>query len=176
MRLKRRSPQFSQYNCRIEQFHAQNEEKLDLFPNLRYRRLHIFNQGAFVDQPTASTSAVPRLRGLLHLISAPASFMAGLLLIWSADTTAARVACGVFVLTALNLFGISATYHRGECSVKTKLALRRRSISNAPLHHLGLCHWWRATQRFLAECSTLGFSPGISRHGLDFSFLYSSTT
>jgi hemolysin III len=83
-----------------------------------------------VDQASGIAATVPRLRGLLHLISAPASFLAGLILIWSADTTAARIACAVFVLTALNLFGISATYHRGAWSVKTKLALRRYDHSN----------------------------------------------
>ena len=83
-----------------------------------------------MDQPNAVTQTVPRLRGLLHLISAPLSLLAGLILIWSADTTAVRVACVIFVLTALNLFGISATYHRGKWSVKTKLALRRYDHSN----------------------------------------------
>ena len=36
----------------------------------------------------------------------------------------------VFILSALNLFGISATYHRGKWSVKTKIALRRYDHSN----------------------------------------------
>lgn len=83
-----------------------------------------------MDDINVTAPTVPRLRGLLHLISAPLSLLAGLILIWSADTTAARVACVVFVLTALNLFGISATYHRGKWSVKTKLALKRYDHSN----------------------------------------------
>jgi len=79
---------------------------------------------------TPNPQPVPKLRGLLHLITTPLTFLAGIWLIWSADTTAARVACIIFILTALNLFGISATYHRGKWSVKTKLALRRYDHSN----------------------------------------------
>mgnify|MGYP006285837841 CR=1 FL=1 len=75
-------------------------------------------------------AVVPKLRGWLHLVAAPLSALAGIWLIWSAETTPARIACVVFILSALNLFGISATYHRGKWSVKTKIALRRYDHSN----------------------------------------------
>lgn len=76
------------------------------------------------------TAVVPKLRGWLHLVAAPLSGLAGIWLIWSAETLAARIACLVFILTALNLFGISATYHRGKWSIAVKAALRRYDHSN----------------------------------------------
>ncbi|MEY4322377.1 MAG: hypothetical protein RL410_158 [Actinomycetota bacterium] len=75
-------------------------------------------------------AVVPKLRGWLHLVATPLSGLAGIWLIWSAQTTAARIACLVFIATALNLFGVSATYHRGKWSIKTKIALRRYDHSN----------------------------------------------
>ena len=76
------------------------------------------------------TAVVPKLRGWLHLVATPLSAIAGIWLIWSAHTLSARIACLVFILTALNLFGISATYHRGKWSIEVKTALRRYDHSN----------------------------------------------
>lgn len=74
--------------------------------------------------------AVPRLRGILHAASAPITLVAGALLVGLAQQTSERIATAVFVLTALNLFSVSATYHIGRWSVRVKQALRRYDHSN----------------------------------------------
>ncbi|MYQ98338.1 hemolysin III family protein, partial [Streptomyces sp. SID6139] len=56
----------------------------------------------------------PRLRGWLHLGMFPAVLIAGLVLTALADSTRGRIACGIYVLTACLLFGVSALYHRGD--------------------------------------------------------------
>lgn len=81
-------------------------------------------------ESTAAGLTRPRLRGLLHLASAPASFVAGAFLIAAADGTAAKVGAAVFILSAINLFTVSATYHIGRWSAPVKLALRRVDHSN----------------------------------------------
>jgi hemolysin III len=72
----------------------------------------------------------PKLRGVIHLIAAPAALLAGIWLIVSAEQLAARVGTAVFVLSAINLFGVSATYHMGDWGPKVKTALRRLDHSN----------------------------------------------
>ncbi|MFC7376075.1 hemolysin III family protein [Brachybacterium sp. GCM10030267] len=72
----------------------------------------------------------PRLRGMLHLIAFPASLVAGLLLVALGETTAIRLSCAVFVLTAGMLFGVSATYHRGSWSSERAIMLRRFDHAN----------------------------------------------
>lgn len=100
------------------------------FANLRFRKLRFrrFERGS-VSSATTET-AVPRLRGVLHAASAPLTLIAGALLIGMAQGTAVRIASAVFVLTALNLFSVSATYHIGRWSVNVKRALRRYDHSN----------------------------------------------
>ena len=53
----------------------------------------------------------PRLRGWLHAGMFPAVIIAGLVLTALANSTRGRIACGIYVLTACLLFGISAQYH-----------------------------------------------------------------
>jgi hemolysin III len=72
----------------------------------------------------------PKLRGVIHLIAAPSALLAGIWLIVSSDDLAARVATAVFVLSAINLFGVSATYHIGDWRPEVKTALRRLDHSN----------------------------------------------
>ncbi|MGQ4422384.1 hemolysin III family protein, partial [Streptomyces violaceoruber] len=72
----------------------------------------------------------PKLRGWLHLGMFPAVLVAGLVLTALAETSEARIACGVYVLTACLLFGVSALYHRGDWSPRMDGVLRRLDHAN----------------------------------------------
>ncbi|MCX6402912.1 MAG: hemolysin III family protein [Actinobacteria bacterium] len=72
----------------------------------------------------------PKLRGILHLVSAPIALIAGLVVVFQADSMAMRIACIVYLFTAVNLFTVSATYHIGRWSVPVKTTLRRVDHSN----------------------------------------------
>ncbi len=72
----------------------------------------------------------PRLRGWLHLGMFPAVLIAGLVLTALADSTRGRVACGIYVLTACLLFGVSALYHRGNWGPRMDGVLRRLDHAN----------------------------------------------
>ena len=79
---------------------------------------------------TPALGVRPRLRGVIHAVSAPLTVVAGIPLLAAAGSGAARVAVAVYLLTALNLFGVSATYHIGRWSTRVKTALRRLDHSN----------------------------------------------
>jgi hemolysin III len=60
----------------------------------------------------------------------PAVLISGLVLTALASSTRARIACGIFVLTACLLFGVSALYHRGNWSPRMDGVLRRLDHAN----------------------------------------------
>ncbi|MEU9979677.1 hemolysin III family protein [Streptomyces sp. NPDC050856] len=72
----------------------------------------------------------PRLRGWLHAGMFPAALVAGTVLTVLADSTRAKVACGVYALTACLLFGVSALYHRGNWGPRATAVLRRLDHAN----------------------------------------------
>ncbi len=72
----------------------------------------------------------PKLRGWLHLGMFPAVLIAGLVLTALADSSRGRMACGIYVLTACLLFGVSALYHRGNWSPRMDGILRRLDHAN----------------------------------------------
>src|SRR5690242_7257991 len=72
----------------------------------------------------------PKLRGWLHLGMFPAVLIAGLVLTALADSPRGRIACGIYVLTACLLFGVSALYHRGNWSPRMDGILRRLDHAN----------------------------------------------
>lgn len=72
----------------------------------------------------------PVLRGWLHLGFSPAIFVAGLVLTIFAPTLLGRIGCGVFTLAAVQLFGTSAAYHRGNWRPSTLAIFRRIDHSN----------------------------------------------
>ncbi|MGR4883212.1 hemolysin III family protein [Streptomyces sp. LARHCF249] len=74
--------------------------------------------------------AKPLMRGWLHLGMFPAVVVAGLVLMAFTDSTRARVACGVYILTACLLFGVSAVYHRGTWGPRGEAILRRLDHAN----------------------------------------------
>jgi hemolysin III len=72
----------------------------------------------------------PQLRGWLHLGTFPLAATAGAALVALAPTAQARVAVGIYALTAALLFGVSALYHRGHWSPRTAGVLKRLDHSN----------------------------------------------
>ncbi|WP_017536647.1 PAQR family membrane homeostasis protein TrhA [Nocardiopsis halophila] len=72
----------------------------------------------------------PRLRGWLHLGTAPPALAAGIVLVCLAPTTAARVCAAVYASTAVLLFSTSAVYHVGRWSSGAVAVLRRMDHAN----------------------------------------------
>ncbi|MFJ8918533.1 hemolysin III [Streptomyces sp. LamerLS-316] len=72
----------------------------------------------------------PRMRGWLHAGMFPAVVIAGITLIVLADSTRARVACAIYVLSACLLFGVSGVYHRGTWGPRGEAVLRRLDHAN----------------------------------------------
>jgi hemolysin III len=72
----------------------------------------------------------PRLRGWLHLASAPLTLAAGVVLIALSPTATARWGSAVYVASAVLLFSTSAVYHRGHWSPRVCDVLRRFDHAN----------------------------------------------
>src|SRR4051812_37392508 len=72
----------------------------------------------------------PKMRGWLHAGMFPAVLISGLVLTALAASTKARIACGIYVLTACLLFGISGLYHRGNWGPRGEAILRRLDHAN----------------------------------------------
>ena len=72
----------------------------------------------------------PKLRGWLHLGTAPLTLAAGIVLIVLSPTPTTRIGSAMFTATALILFTVSAIYHRGTWSPRTWNFLRRFDHSN----------------------------------------------
>lgn len=72
----------------------------------------------------------PRMRGWLHAGMFPAVLIAGIVLVALTDSTRARVACTVYILSACLLFGVSAVYHRGTWGPVGEAVLRRLDHAN----------------------------------------------
>jgi len=72
----------------------------------------------------------PRLRGWLHLASAPLTLAAGVVLIVLSPTAATRLGSVVYVASSVLLFSVSATYHRGRWSPRVTGVLRRLDHAN----------------------------------------------
>jgi hemolysin III len=72
----------------------------------------------------------PRLRGWLHLASAPLTLAAGIVLIALSPTAATRLGSVVYVVSSVLLFSVSAVYHRGRWSPRVSGVLRRLDHAN----------------------------------------------
>jgi hemolysin III len=72
----------------------------------------------------------PRLRGWLHLASAPLALAAGIVLIALSPTATTRWGSAVYVASAVLLFSTSALYHRGHWSPRVGGVLRRFDHAN----------------------------------------------
>jgi len=72
----------------------------------------------------------PRLRGWLHLGTAPVTLAAGIVLIVLSPTAATRLGSAVYVASSVLLFTTSAIYHRGRWSPRVGRVLRRADHAN----------------------------------------------
>src|SRR5690606_34336615 len=78
----------------------------------------------------AEVERKPSWRGWIHAGTFPVAIAAGVVLIVLADGAAAKWASAVFMTTSLLLFGISAVYHRTNCSPNVKALFRRLDHAN----------------------------------------------
>jgi hemolysin III len=81
----------------------------------------------------------PKLRGWLHLVHAPLTLAAGIVLIVLSPTAETRLGSTVFAASALVLFTVSAIYHRGTWSPRTHDVLRRFDHANIFVLIAGSC-------------------------------------
>jgi hemolysin III len=72
----------------------------------------------------------PRLRGWLHLGTAPLTLAAGVVLVVLSPTAATRLGSIVYVVSSVLLFSVSAIYHRGRWSPRVTGLLRRLDHAN----------------------------------------------
>jgi hemolysin III len=72
----------------------------------------------------------PRLRGWLHLASAPLTLAAGVVLVALSPTATTRLGSTVYVACSVLLFSVSAVYHRGHWSARVSGLLRRLDHAN----------------------------------------------
>jgi hemolysin III len=105
---------------------------------LRPSREHRASVGEVTGRLTEHTREVlhevrPRLRGWLHAAMAPTALAAGGVLLLSAPAQA-RPGLGIFIASAVVLFGVSALYHRMAWSPRVKELLRRFDHANIFLH------------------------------------------
>ncbi len=81
----------------------------------------------------------PKLRGGLHLATIPLTLAAGVALVGLSPTGSTRIGSAIFVFTALAMFTVSAAYHRGNWSPRTRVILRRADHANIFLLIAGSC-------------------------------------
>ncbi len=67
----------------------------------------------------------PHLRGWLHAATFPAAVAFGIVLMFLARDTSTRIAVAIFAGSAALLFGVSATFHRGNWGPRAHAVLRR---------------------------------------------------
>lgn len=72
----------------------------------------------------------PKLRGWLHLGTAPLALAAGIVLVALSPTPPAVLAAAVYALSSVLLFSTSAVYHVGRWSPRAQRVLRRMDHSN----------------------------------------------
>ena len=72
----------------------------------------------------------PKLRGWLHLGTAPLALAGGIVLVALSPSGITRLGSALFAATALVLFTVSAVYHRGTWSPRTWNFLRRFDHAN----------------------------------------------
>src|SRR5262245_11370033 len=72
----------------------------------------------------------PRLRGWLHLASAPVTLAAGVVLVALSPTASTRVGSAVYAVCSVLLFSVSALYHRGRWSPRVDGVLQRFDHAN----------------------------------------------
>ena len=81
----------------------------------------------------------PHLRGWLHLVNAPLTLAAGIVLIVLSPTAPTRAGSAIFAASALVLFTVSAIYHRGTWSPRVHALLQRFDHANIYVLISGSC-------------------------------------
>lgn len=74
--------------------------------------------------------AKPKLRGWLHAMTSPLTLAAGIVLVVFSPSPVIRMGSAVFALSAVILFTVSATLHRGRWSPRTNAILTRLDHSS----------------------------------------------
>ena len=77
------------------------------------------------DLPHPRDLLKPSWRGWLHAVMTPVALVMGAVLVAVAETPAARVACTVYALGLVGLFGVSALYHRRTWAERSRTLLKR---------------------------------------------------
>jgi hemolysin III len=72
----------------------------------------------------------PRLRGWLHLGSAPLTLAAGIVLVILSPSATTRIGSAVYAVCSVLLFTVSAAYHRGRWSPRVGALLQRFDHAN----------------------------------------------
>ncbi|WP_026551480.1 hemolysin III family protein [Arthrobacter sp. H20] len=75
----------------------------------------------------------PKLRGWLHAGATPLALAAGIVLVAIAPTAAGKITSAIYALTGVLLFGVSAVYHTGSWTDRTKVVLKRLDHTNIML-------------------------------------------
>lgn len=75
--------------------------------------------------PPPPPTVKPLLRGWIHAVTAPVAVIVGILLVTVAPAGAPRIASAIFAASAVLLFTVSATYHRGRWTPGVASILRR---------------------------------------------------
>lgn len=74
---------------------------------------------------TTSMATMPRFRGVLHSWLFFLAIPAGVLLVFAAQGTTARIAAGIYIATVMAGFGVSAAYHRIARSPRARALMQR---------------------------------------------------
>ena len=84
--------------------------------------------------PGQNVSVKPHLRGWIHLVAAPLSLAASIVLTCLAPTGATKGGSAIYLAASLILFGISALYHRfyWSCLLYTSPSPRDYAASRMP--------------------------------------------
>lgn len=75
----------------------------------------------------------PKMRGIIHLATAPLALAAGIVLVALAPTATLSWASAVYAVTGLLLFSVSATYHLVQWTPKVARTLKRLDHTNIML-------------------------------------------
>lgn len=86
-----------------------------------------------VDRAAEALNIKPKWRGWIHAGATPLAIAAGIVLVVLAPTAAGKVTSAIYAVTGVLLFGVSAVYHRGNWSPRTKVVLKRLDHTNIML-------------------------------------------
>lgn len=110
----------------------------------------------------------PRLRGWSHAAMIPVVLVASVVLLVLAPTATLRWACGVYAVTGLALFSVSATYHLAQWNPTVSRVLKRLDHTNIMLviagtyTPLAACLLSRSSATLLLWLIWVGSAAGVA--------------